>query len=464
MFQKLRDLLKKPEETTEQVDLQQLREQISPLLEDDPDDELSAIVDFIHSADIANLLGDLAYDEVNALFARLPTRVAAEVLVLTSSRVRAQLVDEVEDARLAALLDLVPVDDAVEFVAELPEPTAERLLGLMNPEEAREVRHLLAYKGETAGRLMTTDVAALRSDWTVAATLDFLRELGDATETLHYLYVIDANRTLVGVVPLRNLLLAKATARIESIMIPEVVTVPVNADQEQLAAMIARYDLIAMPVVDARNRLLGVVTVDDMLDVVEAEATEDIQRLGGSEPLAHPYFAVSPLQVAGKRVVWLLPLFCASVLTDLIIHRFDALLAQAVALTLFIPVVIGTAGNAGSQAVTTIIRGIATGEIRLSDIGRAWLREATVALMLGLVLGIAGYFRAVALGTSPTIGIVLAVTLPLVILVANSLATIVPLVADSVGIDPTVISAPMITTIVDATGLLIYLMIAASLL
>ena len=463
MFQKISDWLKKPEET-EQVDLQQLREQIAPLLHDDPDDELSAIVDFIHSADIANLLNELQYDEVSGLFARLPNRVAAEVLVLTSTRIRTQLVDQVEDARLAALLDLVPVDDAVEFVADLPDPTAERLLGLMHPEEAREVRHLLAYKGETAGRLMTTDVAALRSDWSVSDTLEYLRSLGDATETLHYLYVVDSNRTLVGVVPLRTLMLAKAAARIESIMIPDVVTVPVNADQEELAEMIARYDLIAMPVVDAHNRLLGVVTVDDVLDVVEAEATEDIQRLGGSEPLAHPYFAVSPLQVAGKRIVWLLPLFCASVITDLIIHRFDALLAQVVALTIFIPVVIGTAGNAGSQTVTTIIRGIATGEIRLADIGRAWVREAIVALLLGIVLGAAGYVRAVSLEADPAIAVVLAVTLPLVIFVANSLATIVPLVADSVGIDPTVISAPMITTILDATGLLIYLLIAGSLL
>lgn len=464
MFQTLRDWLKKPEETTEQVDLQQLHEQISPLLADDPDDELSAIVDFLHSADIAGLLDEFAYDEVNTLFSRLPTRTAAEVLVLAGNRVRTQLVDEVEDARLAELLDLMPVDDAAEFVADLPEPTAERLIGLMNPEEAREVRHLLAYKGETAGRLMTTDVAVLRSDWTAAETLDFLRSLGDATETLHYLYVVDATQVLVGVVPLRNLLMAKPDAVISSFMIPEVVTVPVNADQEQLAEMIARYDLLAMPVVDARNRLLGVVTVDDVLDVVEEEATEDIQRLGGSEPLVHPYFAVSPLQVAGKRVVWLLPLFGASIVTDVIIHRFDALLAQAVALTLFIPVVIGTAGNAGSQAVTTIIRGIATGEIRLADLGRAWMREAVVALVLGLVLGVAGYFRAIALGGSPTVGVVLAVTLPLVIFVANTLATVVPLLADSVGIDPTVISAPMITTILDATGLLIYLLIAASLI
>lgn len=463
MFRKLRTWLKKPEET-EQVDLQQLREQIAPLLRDDPDDELSAVVDFIHSADIANLLDELQYDEVNALFARLPTRVAAEVLVLTSTRVRTQLVDQVEDARLAEMLDLVPVDDAVEFVSDLPEPTAERLIGLMHPEEAREVRHLLAYKGETAGRLMTTDVAALRSDWTVSDTLDYLRSLGDATETLHYLYVVDSQRTLVGVVPLRTLLLAKAAALIETIMIRDVVTVPVNADQEELAEMIARYDLFAMPVVDAQNRLLGVVTVDDVLDVVEAEATEDIQRLGGSEPLSHPYFAVSPFQVAGKRIVWLLPLFCASVMTDLIIHRFDGLLAHVVTLTVFIPMVIGTAGNAGSQTVATIIRAIATGEIRLADVGRALLREASVAVILGLVLGAAAYVRSMTLGAEPMVGIVLAVTLPLVILVANSLATVVPLVAERLGIDPTVISAPMITTLLDATGLFIYLVIAAHLL
>lgn len=447
-----------------QADRESARAQVELLLANDPGDQLPDLLEELHPADLAALLDELPEEQAVVLFHRLGARVAGEVLVETSHHIRPQLIDAIEDARLAELLGLLPVDDAVEFISDLPETVSERLLGLMHPEEAREVRHLMAYKGETAGRLMTTDVAALRRDWSVADALDYLRSIGDSTETLHYLYVVDRDRTLVGVVPIRTLVIAKADARIESIMETEVAVVPVGADQEELAERIARYNLVAMPVVDAHRRLLGVVTVDDVLDVVEEEATEDIQRMGGSQPLTQPYFAVSPWQVARKRVVWILPLFFASVATDLIIHQFESVLAGAVALTLFIPAVTGTAGNAGSQAVTTIIRGIATGEIRRADLLRAWSREVLVALMLGLTLGLAGYLRAVTLGTAPEIAFVLAVTLPMVVIVANSLATIVPLVADSWGIDPTVISAPMITTIVDATGVLIYLTIAAFLL
>lgn len=438
--------------------------QVELLLEGDPSDELTDLLEELHPADLAALLDELSEDKALLLFHRLGARVAGEVLVETSAHIRPQLIDALEDSRLAELLGLLPVDDAVEFISDLPETTRERVLGLMHPEEAREVRHLMAYKGETAGRLMTTDVAALRRDWSVADALDYLRSLSDSTETLHYLYVVDRDRTLVGVVPIRTLVIAKADARIESIMETDVATVPVGADQEELAERIAHYNLVAMPVVDAQRRLLGVVTVDDVLDVVEEEATEDIQRLGGSQPLAQPYFNASPWQLARKRIVWILPLFFASVATDLILHQFEGILAAAVALTLFIPAVTGTAGNAGSQAVTTIIRGIATGEIRYADLFRAWMREAAVALLLGAALGAAGYLRAVTLGTPSEIAFVLAVTLPIVVLVANSLATIVPLVADRLGIDPTVISAPMITTIVDATGVLIYLTIATVLL
>jgi magnesium transporter len=221
---------------------------------------------------------------------------------------------------------------------------------------------------------------------------------------------------------------------------------------------------VAIPVVDKGGRLLGVVTVDDVLDIVEEEATEDIQRLGGSEPLAQPYFSVSILQVVGKRLVWLLPLFIASMATDAIVSSYDWLTLAFVSLTIFFPVVIGTAGNAGSQTVATIIRGIAVGEIRLADLGRALGREAIVGLVLGLVLGAAGFARALLLDTDTKIALILSLTLPLVVLWANVVATLVPLIAERVKIDPAVVSTPMITTIVDASGMLIYLSLAAVIL
>jgi magnesium transporter len=258
--------------------------------------------------------------------------------------------------------------------------------------------------------------------------------------------------------------MAQPDATIESIMVPEVIKVQVTADQEELAEVVSKYDFVAIPVVDMENQFLGVVTVDDILDVVEEEATEDIQRLGGSEPLAQPYFSASVIQVVGKRLIWLLPLFAASVVTDVVVENYEWLTAAFISLTFFVPVVIGTAGNAGSQTVATIIRAIAVGEIRLVDVGRAWSREASVGLILGLVLGIAGFIRAQLFDAGIGVGLVLALTLPLVLLWANSVATLVPLIAQRMNIDPAVVSTPMITTIVDASGLFIYFTLAAIIL
>jgi magnesium transporter len=429
-------------------------------------DELRQVVNDFHPADIADILDNLAPHEALVVFDLLNDDIASEVLDETGSLVRQELVDKVDDERLADLLDELPMDDAAEFLDDLPDDTATLLLGLMEPEEAEEVRELLGYDDETAGRLMTRDVAALRRQWTVAEALEYLRSLAkiEPAETVHYLYVVDQESRLIGVVPIRAILQASPTTTIESIMEIDVLTIPVSADQEELAEMVSKYDFVAMPVVDDEGHLLGVVTVDDVLDILEEEATEDIQRLGGSEPLAQPYFSASVPQVVGKRLIWLLPLFAASLVTDAVVQNQKALLATFVSLTIFIPVVSGTAGNAGSQTVATIIRAIAVGEVRLSDIVRTLSREMTVGLILGVVLGLAGLVRALLFDSDPGVPLVLAITLLLVVIWANTVATLVPLITERLKIDPAVVSAPMITTIVDATGLLIYFSLASIIL
>ncbi len=421
--------------------------------------ELAARLAEIHPADIADLLDDLQPEEAVVLFNLLSVETASEVLDETGTLVRQELLEKVDDERLADLLDELPMDDAAEFLEDLPEPTADRLLELMEPSEAEDVRELLQYADETAGRIMTTQIAALRRQWTAAEAIDYLRSLEEA-ETLHYLYVVDRDNHLIGVVPIRSLIVAKPEATIDSIMMPDVVSVPVTADQEELAEFISRYDFVAMPIVDEQNHLLGVVTVDDALDVLAEEATEDIQRLGGSEPLANPYFAVSVFQMVRKRAVWLLLLFVASLLTSTVIRSFEMLLTSFVILNAFIPLITGTGGNAGSQTVTTVIRAIAVDEVRPNDVGRAWRREVSVGLILGLFLGLVGLVVAALLGGDLIIGIVVGLTLPLVVIWSNTIATLVPMAAERLNIDPTVISAPMITTIVDASALLIYFLIA----
>lgn len=439
-------------------------EEVQSLIAEGRIDEVGRLLATFHPADIADLLDELPSEEAVLLFGLLNLETASEVLDETGSLVRQELVEKVDDERLADLLDELPMDDAAEFLEELPPVTAARLLDLMEPEEAREVQTLLAYAEDSAGRLMSTDVAALRRSWTAAQSLDYLRSLAEA-ETLHYLYVVDRDSRLIGVVPIRKLVLARPETTVETIMDRDVVAIHVDADQEELAEFISRYDFVALPVVDSENRLLGVVTVDDALDVLEEEATEDIQRLGGSEPLENAYFAVSVWHMARKRIVWLMLLFVASLLTSGVIGAFEgSVLAAAIILNRFIPLVTGTGGNAGSQTVTTIIRALAVDEVHTSDAARAWRREVTVGLLLGILLGLVGAViglaQAIITGSSLKIALVLALTLPLVVVWSNTVATLVPIAAERYKIDPTVISAPLITTIVDATALLIYFTLA----
>lgn len=439
----------------------ELIQQVRTLIEQGDLDALRTLLAEFHPADVADLLEHLPIEAALEAFRLLPDYEAAEVLDEANSSLTIQLVENVDDERLADLLDVMPMDDAAELLEDLPEETSEKLLGLMEPDESRDVREILSYPEESAGRIMTQDVAALRANWTVTQAFNYLRALPD-TETLHYLYVVDVVGRLIGVVPIRNLILAQAETLVEAIAVLNVVAVNVNADQEDIAELISRYDYTAVPVVDDDGILVGVVTVDDALDVLEEEATEDIQQLGGSSPLEQPYFNVSVLTMVRKRVGWLIMLFAASMLSSTVLDRFQALTASFVVLTIFIPLIIGTGGNAGSQTVATIIRAIAVEEVRMNDIWRALRREIAVGLLMGLILGAVGLLYAFLRADQNTaeVAIVVALTLPAVVVWSNIAATVIPLMAERLHIDPTVVSAPMITTIVDATGLLIYFTLA----
>jgi magnesium transporter len=438
-------------------------EQLSEMIQQNRMDEIHVLMTDVHPADIADILDQLSPEDAVKIFEVLPVETASEVLDETGSLVRQELLERVDEEHLADLLDELPMDDAAEFLDDLPDPKADRLLGLMEHEEAQEVRELLSYEDETAGRLMSRDVAAIRRHWTIAETEEYLRSL-EEPETLAYLYVVDRDDRLIGVVPLRNFVLAKPAATIESIMISDVVTVPVDADQEDLAEMVSRYDYVAIPVVDHQGRLLGVVTVDDVLDVFEEEVTEDIQRLGGSEPLEQPYFAVSVFRVFSKRIGWLLLLFLAGSLTGTVTKLYQQELEAAITLTIFVPLIIGTGGNSGSQTVATIIRAITLDEVHIGNLFQALRKEVSVGMLLGLSMGAVGLFIAMFWTRDWRIAEVVALTLPLVVIWAVTVATVVPTVADRLKIDPTVISGPMISTIVDATGLLIYFELATILL
>jgi magnesium transporter len=457
--------------------LQAMRQQIEALLEANDLDALRVILKSEHPADIADLL-ELFDDEQRVLiFNLLQSDVAAEVLDETSNEITRDLVEAVPDEKIADLLEAMPMDDAAEILAELDEDRAEDIIALMEPQEAAEVETLLSYPEDTAGRLMTTKVVGLKRFWTVDETLKRLRTVDPEVETLAYLYVVDEQDKLVGVVPLRNLITAPGDKRLSEIMHDSVFNVHVDTDQEEVARMVSQYDFAdtdqeevarmvsqydfaAIPVIDEAGKLLGVITHDDVVDILQDEFTEDVQRFGGSEPLEAPYLSTSIFTVVRKRVGWLLILFLTEMLTGTVMRHFEGELQAVVALSFFVPLMIGTGGNSGSQTTSTIIRALAVGEVRFEDSLRLMWNELRTGIILGLAMGILGFGRAMMWNTGVPLAITVALSLFTLVVWANMMGAVLPPLATRLKIDPAVISGPVMSTLVDATGLFIYFTLA----
>jgi magnesium transporter len=440
--------------------LEQLQAQVEAWLASNDLSALRELLANTHPADIADLLGVLDEEQRPRVFALLDLHTAAEVLDETQADVTQDLLEDLPKSQVADLLEALPMDDAAELLSELPSKQASELVALMEPEDAAEVRTLLSYEESTAGRLMTEKVVRVRRRWSAQQTIDYLRSVDPETETFASLYVVDDDGRLTGVVPLRRLLTAPPGALIGDLLDPDVISVHVDTDQEDVARLVAKYDFAAIPVVDRQGRLAGIITHDDVVDILEEEFTEDVQRLGGSVPLGKPYLATSTLAVAWKRVGWLLLLFITETLTGSVLRLFEEELSRVVALSFFIPLLIGTGGNAGSQTTSTLIRALATGEVSPRDGLRALWHEVRVGVLLGLVMAAVAYLRALTWGSGPNLALTVALAISSIVLWANLLGSILPLLAERVGVDPTVISGPVMSTLVDATGLFIYFSIA----
>jgi magnesium transporter len=349
-------------------------------------------------------------------------------------------------------------------LSELPPELSEELLALMEPEEASEVQKLLAYEDETAGRLMTEKVVRVRRRWTVEETIRNLRLMDPEAETFAYLYAVDDQDHLTGVVPLRRLLTAPPDVTLRDLADPQVISVSVDTDQEEVARLVARYDFAAMPVVDREGRLAGLITHDDVVDILAEEATEDIQRLAGSQPLERTYLSVGVVTMARKRIGWLLMLLLTATLTSTVVKLFEADLAQVAALALFIPMLIGTGGNAGSQTTATVIRALSLGEVSPRDGLRVLWQELRTGLLMGIVMSLAAFGYALLWSDGPVsaqqLALAVSLSISAILLWAVGMGSLLPLVAARVGFDPTVVSGPMMSTLVDAAGLFIYFMIA----
>jgi magnesium transporter len=412
--------------------------------------------------DQADVFVELDEADQVALLPQLDPAESADLLEELYDEDAAELVSALPTATLIRIVDEMEPDEAADLLGDLePEQAQAVLAGLDDPEE---IQPLLLHPDDSAGGLMTSEFLALRRRMTAAEALQAIHDWQPDKETSYYLYVVDRDRHLCGVVNMRQLIVAPPTTTLMEIMGIEVISVPAGTDQEECARLMARYDLETLPVVDEHNILLGVITIDDVIDVLEEEATEDIQRFGGAEPLETSYLNTNVLTITRKRISWLLLLFVTESLTGTVLRHFENELQSAVALAFFVPLLIGTGGNAGSQTTSTVIRALAVGDIALRDAWWVLWHELRASILLGLCMGVVAYLRALSWGTGQPIALAVSITIVAIVIWANTLGSLLPLLAVKFKIDPSVVSGPAMTTLVDATGLFIYFTIAGIIL
>ena len=432
--------------------------QLRAALERDDLTGATNIIQALRPPDQAELFAELDDAEQVALLPELPPASSADILEELADEEAAELVAALPAKTVIPIVDQMEPDEAADLLGDIEPKHAQAILaGLDDPEE---IHPLLLHPDDSAGGLMTSEFLALRRRMTAADAIRTIQQWHPDAANIYDLFVVDRYQHLCGVVNLRQLITAKPDSLLSDIMDPDVISVPVGTDQEECARLMARYDLVVLPVVDDDKRLAGVIAIDDVVDVLEAEATEDIQRLGGAQPLDRTYLNTSVLTITRKRIGWLLLLFVTESLTGTVLRHFETELQAAVALAFFVPLLIGTGGNAGSQTTSTIIRALAVGDIDKKDVLSALWHELRTGLLLGLGMAAIAYVRALAWGTGQPLALTVSATIFTIVVWANSLGAMLPLLAAWLRIDPTVVSGPVMSTLVDATGLFIYFTVA----
>lgn len=424
------------------------------LLEASDLDGAIALIESLRPPDQADVFAELPIAQQQELLPQIDIEDAADILEKMEETEAAELANGLDVSTLAPILDEMQPDEAADLLGDLPPDHATIALAQMS--EPEEVQPLLLHPDRTAGGLMTSEFLVLRPAMTAAQAVNAIRSWAPESETAYYLFVVDPDGTLRGVVGLRELIVADPSSLVSDLMDPDVIQVRTDADQEECAQLVSRYDLLALPVVDEEGRLQGVITVDDLVEVLEEEATEDIQRLGGTQPLDRPYLDSSVIGVASKRLGWLALLFITGTLTGSVLRYFQRELDMMVTLAFFVPLLIGTGGNAGSQTTSTVIRALAVGEIGLGDALRILWRELSTGLILGAMMSIIAFARALTWGADTALALAVSISIYAIVIWANGLGSLLPLLAARLRIDPTIVSGPVMSTLVDATGLFIY--------
>ena len=418
-----------------------------------------------HEADIADFLTSLSPEDAAITFRLLPKQLGAETFSYLDSDVQEELVQAFQDEELTHLFSLLQTDDAVDFLEELPANAVNRILELTPPDKRALINQFLQYAPETAGSIMTSEFIQLKRYMTVSQALDYIRRHGTENDTIYTGYVTGSARVLQGVVSVKDLLLADDEARIEDVMDDHVISVHTHQDQEEAVDIFRQYGFIALPVVDDENRLVGLITADDILDVADEEATEDFERMAAMSPSDKPYLKTSVLQQSRNRFTWLMILMVSGMINGLILQRYEDAFMMLPLLVTFIPMLTDTGGNAGSQSSTLVIRGMALNEITFSDFFKVMRKELGIATLVGLGLGVMNFIR-IYFQYDHQVTVALTVSLALfgIVMFAKFFGFSLPLIAKKIGLDPAIMAAPLITTFVDTMGLILYFEVANRLL
>ncbi|USR90193.1 magnesium transporter [Phormidium yuhuli AB48] len=452
------------EELASRDELRELvRSQLQMFLEQENFQGAKTLLVPVQPADAAHAIERLPPELHAIAFRLLPKDKSSEIYEHLDSTVQQTLIEEFKNQELQELIDRMSPDDRVRLLDELPADLVRRLLKQLSSSERQATSLLLGYEPNTAGRIMTPEYVSLKEHFTVSQAFDRIRNLANITETIYALYVTDGTRHLTGILSLRDLVTAEPEQTIGEIMTRDVVSVHTSMDQEEVARTIQRYDFLAVPVVDSEQRLVGIVTVDDVLDVIERETTEDIYALGGLQADRENYFQMNLFRISRRRVTWLLVLLVTNIFTGGVIAANEDMLEQVVSLAMFIPLLVDTGGNVGTQSSTVIIRGLNMDKIRTRLAWQIIRREALVGILLGLMMGIIVILVAYVFLQDWPVALTVGLSLWAIATLASTSGAALPLLFKSLGFDPALMSAPFITTFVDVLGVLIYFYVARAL-
>ena len=463
MYQTLIARIKKGEIQMNE-EMEQVKEEIMELLSNKRYTNLNKYMDQINNQDIPALFEELSAEDMVRLFRVLPKDEAADVFSYMEPDLQEKLINSLTDRELKSVLDELFMDDTVDLIEEMPSNVVKRILKSVNKEDRNTINELLKYPDDSAGSIMTTEFIDLKVNMTVEKAFEKIKKIGLKKETVYTCYVLDIRREIIGIVDIKDLLLADRDILIKDIMETNVISVNTLDDKEEVAKQFDKYDVMALPVVDKENRLVGIVTVDDAIDVLQEENTEDFELMAAMTPTEDSYFKTTVFSHAKNRILWLLILMLSSAITGAIITHYENAFATIPILVSFIPMIMGTGGNCGSQSSTLIIRGMAIDEISLKDFAKAIWKELRVSLLVGVVLALVNGIRIMIQYNDFMLSLVLGLTLIATVILAKLLGCILPMLAKKLKLDPAIMASPLITTIVDTCSILIYFAIAVNIM